>query len=90
MNDMNVIHVHGSQTNRDRAALVFDRLIESEIDSSDERAELDESAALIATTIYDFAPSDVFWKTLEHMLRLEEMRTGKTAKHLNALNEVSE
>jgi len=86
MIDMNVIHVHGLQIRSDRAALVFDKEIEAEDDTSDQCAEINESAALIATTIYDFAPAEVFWKTLEHMLRLEEMRAGKTALQLDNFN----
>jgi hypothetical protein len=86
MSDMNVIHVHGLQSRSDRAALVFDRQIESDDDSSDERAELDESAALIATTIYDYTPSDVYWKVLEHLNRLESSRIGKVERCLNVLN----
>lgn len=90
MIDMNVIHVHGLQRRNDKAALVFDREIEAEDDTSDQCAEIDESAALIATTIYDYTPAEVYWKTLEHMLRLEEMRIGKNARQLDILSGASE
>ena len=77
-NDANIIHVHGDQRAKHMTALIFDKQIECDDDTSDQDAELSESAALIATTLYDTVPSEVYWRTLDHMNRLEAIQQGKT------------
>jgi hypothetical protein len=84
-NDANIIHVHGDQRAKHMTALIFDKQIECDDDTSDQDAELSESAALIATILYDTVPAEVYWRTLDHMNRLEAIRQGKTETQVTGL-----
>lgn len=87
--DMHIVHVHGSQTTSERAAIVFGKQIVADEDTPDEDCELNESAALIATTIYDNVPFEVWRLTLDHMLRLEALHQGRTWASVTSLNAIA-